>query len=111
MKNFVQQGDTMQLPAPYDVASGEGALIGSLFGVACAKYQNADPKAQWKTTGVFTLPKTSAQAWTPGAKVYWDATNKVVTTTATGNTLIGVVAAAAGNPSGFGDVRLNGVAA
>jgi predicted RecA/RadA family phage recombinase len=111
MRNFVSHGDTMNFPAPYDVASGEGALIGALFGVAVAAYKANDPKAQFKTTGVITLPKTSAQAWTAGQKIYWDATNKVVTSTATSNTLIGVAASAAANPSAAGDVRLNGVAA
>ncbi|WP_158873993.1 DUF2190 family protein [Antarcticirhabdus aurantiaca] len=110
MKNYVQNGDTVGLPAPYAVNSGEGALIGSLFGVALAKYANGDPKAQWRTVGVVSLPKTSAQAWTPGQKVYWDATNKVVTSTATGNTLIGAATAVAANPSATGEVRLNGVA-
>ena len=34
MKNFIQPGDTVTAVAPYDVASGGGALIGLLFGVA-----------------------------------------------------------------------------
>ncbi|MCF3935015.1 DUF2190 family protein [Acuticoccus sp. M5D2P5] len=111
MKNFIQNGDTVTMPAPYDVASGAGALVGSLFGVAVAGYASGDTKAQFKTTGVYTLPKTSAQAWTVGAKVYWDDDNKVATTTATDNTLIGVALAAAANPSATGVVRLNGAAA
>lgn len=59
--------------------------------------------------GVFDLPKTSAQAWTVGAKIYWDSANGLATTTASGNSLIGTALAAAANPSATGRVRLNGV--
>jgi predicted RecA/RadA family phage recombinase len=107
MKNKVQEGDILTLAAPYAVASGAGALIGAIFGVAQTTIANGATGA-FHTEGVFTLAKTSAQAWTVGARVYWDDTNKVVTTTASGNTLIGVAMAAAVNPSSTGVVRLNG---
>jgi predicted RecA/RadA family phage recombinase len=59
--------------------------------------------------GVFDLTKIGSQAWTAGAKVYWDNTNKRSTTVATDNTLIGVATEAVA--SGAGDtisrVRLN----
>ena len=32
--NFIQPGDTLTLTAPYTVASGAGAKVGSIFGVA-----------------------------------------------------------------------------
>jgi predicted RecA/RadA family phage recombinase len=107
MKNFVQPGETVTVVAPYDVASGAGCLVGSLFGVACVTAASG-ANVEVCTCGVFTLPKTSAQAWTVGAKVYWDDTNKVATTTATSNTLIGCALEAAANPSATGAVRLNG---
>ena len=34
MKNYVQPGNTITLTAPYAVASGDGLLVGSIFGVA-----------------------------------------------------------------------------
>ncbi|ABE64068.1 conserved hypothetical protein [Nitrobacter hamburgensis X14] len=105
-KNFIQPGDTITVPAPADVVSGAVVLVGKLFGVA-----NFDAKSgedvEISTKGVFTLPKTSAQAWTVGAAVYWDATNSEVTTTSTSNTLIGHAVAAAANPSATGTVRLS----
>jgi predicted RecA/RadA family phage recombinase len=107
MKNKVQEGDILTLAAPYAVASGAGALIGSIFGVAQTTLANGAVGA-FHTDGVFTLAKTSAQAWTVGAKIYWDDTAKVCTTTLTSNTLIGVAVAAAVNPSSTGVVRLNG---
>lgn len=107
MKNYVQDGDLVTVSAPYDVDAGDGALVGTLFGVASA---NAASGADvvLAVEGVFTLAKTSAQAWTVGAAIYWDDTNKVCTTTSTSNTLIGKALAAAANPSSTGVVRLNG---
>lgn len=105
--NYIQEGDTLVLAAPYDRLSGEGALIGSLFGVALATVASG-ANGTFTTQGVFQLPKTSAQAWTVGAKIYWDNTNKECTTTATSNTLIGCAVEAAANPSATGIVRLNG---
>lgn len=107
MKNYVYSGRTMTVAAPYDVASGGLVVVGGLFGVAAhAALTGQDVEIQ--IGGVYTdIPKTSAQAWTLGAKVYWDAANKLATTTAAGNTPIGIAAAGAGNPSGFGSVRLN----
>ncbi|CBS87035.1 DUF2190 family protein [Azospirillum lipoferum] len=109
MKNFVQPGKTVTVSAPYDVASGAGCLVGSLFGVATMDAVSG-ASVDICTEGVFTLAKTSAQAWTVGAKVYWDDTNKVATTTATSNTLIGCALEVAANPSATGTVRLNGTA-
>lgn len=107
MKNYVQDGVNITVAAPAAVTSGAGVLVGTLFGVAST---DAAESAQVVivTTGVFELPKTSAQAWTVGAALYWDNTNKVVTTASSGNTLIGKAVAAAANPSATGIVRLDG---
>jgi predicted RecA/RadA family phage recombinase len=107
MKNFVSPGDMITVTAAADVASGDGVLAGTLFGVAATDAASG-AAVEIKTHGVFTLPKTSAQAWTVGAAVYWDADDKVCTTTSTDNTLIGKAVAVADNPSGTGLVRLNG---
>ncbi|MGF7163263.1 putative RecA/RadA family phage recombinase [Rhodoligotrophos appendicifer] len=106
-KNFVQPGDTLTLTAPSGgVVSGVAYLIGSLLVVAQVSKAQGLPFAG-KPRGVWVLPKTSAQAWTEGVKVYWDNTNKVVTTTATDNTLVGFAVEAAANPSATGVVWLN----
>ena len=59
--------------------------------------------------GVFDITKVGSQAWTVGAKIYWDDTNKRCTTVATDNTLIGVAveAVASGASDTIGRVRLN----
>lgn len=107
MKNFIQRGEVVTLAAPYDVASGAGLLVGSVFGVATSGALSG-ATVEVALCGVYELAKTSAQAWTVGAKIYWDDTAKVCTTVNTSNTLIGVAVAAAANPSATGLVRLNG---
>jgi predicted RecA/RadA family phage recombinase len=103
--NHIQPGNTLTLAAPYDVVSGAGLLVGTIFGVAqYDALSGVDVEAD--TVGVWELPKTSAQAWTVGALIYWDNSAKVCTTTSTSNTLIGAAVAAAANPSATGKVWL-----
>lgn len=111
-KNFVQQGDRLTLLNPdtspsVDIKSGEGFLAGSIFGVAITDVA-AGEEGAFETTGVWELAKTSAQAWTVGAKIYWNNSARVATTSSSGNTLIGVAVEIAANPSATGKVRLNG---
>lgn len=108
MKNYIQPGDTLGFTAPAGgVVSGNGVLVGDMFGVAAVSAAVGET-FQLKTTGVFDLPKTSAQAWSEGQKLYWSSANSEVSTTATGNKLIGVATEVAVNPSSLGRVRLNG---
>lgn len=111
MKNFVQPGETVSVAAPYAVASGGGALVGSLFGVATATAANG-ADVELVTEGMFDLAKATGAgtAFTVGAKAYWDNTNKVVTPVSSGNTLIGVATLAASTSDTTGRVRLGIVA-
>ena len=108
MKNFVQPGNTITLIAPYAVASGDGLLVGSIFGVAAGTAALGEP-VETALTGVFDITKIGSQAWTVGAKIYWDDTNKRTTSVATSNTLIGVATEAVAGGAGdtIGRVRLN----
>ena len=110
MKNYIQEGDTLTLPAPYAVVSGAGFQVGSIFAVAVASAA-AGAQVEGQMEGVFTLPKTSAQAWTVGVKIYWDDVNKRCDTSSAGNVLIGAATAVAATPSATGTVRLNGTVA
>ena len=109
MRNFVQPGNTITLTAPYAVASGDGLLVGSIFGVAAGSAASGDP-VEAALVGVFDLKKTASQAWTVGDKVYWDNTAKEATKTTTSNTLIGVATEVVAGGAGdvVGRVRLNG---
>lgn len=100
-RNFVQPGGTITVIAPYAVASGGGVKVGSLIGVALADAALNAP-VETRREGVFDLAKATGEAWTQGAKVYWDDTNRRLTTTAGSNTLVGaaVQAQAAGDTIG-----------
>jgi predicted RecA/RadA family phage recombinase len=107
--NYVQPGDVLTLTAPYQRNTGQGALVGSIFGVALQTVANA-VAGEFATKGVWSLSKTSAQAWTVGQKIYWDNSNKRCDSDSTVGQLIGVATAVADNPSSTGYVRLNGAA-
>lgn len=94
MKNFIQPGDSLTLVAPYAVTSGQGVLVGAIFGVAA--YDAAlNAVIECQTEGVFDITKEPALAITAGARLFWDNTNRRITTTATGNFHVGIATQAA----------------
>lgn len=108
--NFIQNGDHLTVPAPANVDSGFGVVVGVIFGVATTDAL-AGADVVIARCGVYELPKTSAQAWTVGQAIYWDPTpGEATTATTAGNLFIGAAAAAASNPSSTGAVLLNGSA-
>ena len=110
MKIYVNDGNIVTLTAPRALASGDGALVGALFGVAQTDAEDGATVAL-VLTGVMTLTKVTSQSWTAGTtKVYWDDANHLCTSTASGNKLIGVAVSGAASGTTTGDVRLNGVA-
>lgn len=109
MKNYVQPGDSITITATAAATSGDGVLVGNLFGIASGDAAIGD-KLVLATTGVFTMSKVSTDVIAVGAVVYWDDGNGLVTTDDdTGNNeLIGLAVTTAGNPSGTVNVRLDG---
>ena len=109
MKNYIQPGNTVTLTAPYARDSGEGAKVGSIFGVATGTVANG-AEGEFNLVGVVELAKAASQAWTQGVAVYWDDTAKNVTTTVGSNLKIGVAVKAVAGGAGdvLGTVRLNG---
>jgi predicted RecA/RadA family phage recombinase len=110
MKNQIQHGDAINVPAPAGgIVSGNGYLFGNMFGIAAINGAQGDIVPLW-LVGCYTLNKNAAEAWNIGDEVYWDNTAKLVTTNgaAGGNTKIGIAIAGAANPSSSGNVRLNG---
>lgn len=105
--NYVQPGKNIDLTAPTGgVTSGVGVLIGRIFSVAL---QTVAAAAAFVGTrvGVWSLAKTSAQAWVVGEKIYWDNANKRADNLPTaGFRRIGVCVEAAANPSSTGKVLL-----
>lgn len=108
MKNNVQTGKVVTLTAPYDVASGAGALVGSLFGVAQTAVASA-ADGEFVLEGVFDLACLSTDVVTQGLKIYWDNTNKRCTITATSNSLIGAATEAKASGVATVRVRLNSI--
>lgn len=107
MRNFVQPGKVLTLAAPAGgVVAGVGYLIGHLFVVA-DETAAAAATFTGETEGVFSLAKTSAQAWAVGDRIYWDSVHNCGDTTASLGPCIGVAVAAAANPSSVGLVKLN----
>lgn len=107
MNNYVAEGNVLTFVAPSGgVVSGTPYMIEDTVLIATV---TADGGASFEgaVRGVFTVPKTSAQQWKVGEKVYWAAgTGKFDNTGASGDTLCGRVAAAAANPSDTGDILL-----
>ncbi|MDS9467345.1 DUF2190 family protein [Paracoccus sp. MBLB3053] len=106
-KNYLQAGEFVTVLAPAALASGDPVLVGAIFGVVQFDADSGD-EVELARRGIFDLPKTTGQAWTAGVKVYWDATNSLVTTTASGNTLIGAATAARVAGDTTGTVLLDG---
>ena len=107
MINFIQAGDSITLTAPYDVASGEGALVEAVFGVAYSDTLSGE-SGEFAVTKVYSLKKKTTDAPAQGGAAYWNDTAKEVTVTASGNTKIGAFILAAANGDTEATVRLNG---
>ena len=91
MKNYVQHGETLPLTAPSGgVVSGLPYLIGIIFGVALFTAAEG-AKFELRRRGVFRdLPKTTGEAWTEGAQLYWNAGTAKLTTTAGNNKKVAI---------------------
>jgi predicted RecA/RadA family phage recombinase len=83
-------GDVVDYTPASDVAAGEVVVQGELLGIALSPLQ-ANRPGSLLVWGLVEAPKASGSI-SAGAIVYWDATNKVVTTTSTGNKRAGLAA-------------------
>jgi predicted RecA/RadA family phage recombinase len=107
MKNYVMPGHTLTVTAPYALASGDGCLVGSIFGVACGAYANGFVDTELRVEGIYELTALGTDTATVGALAYWDNTNRRITTTASGNTKVGVFAVAKTSGPTIAVVRLS----
>lgn len=98
MKTFIQPGDVVTVVAPATTVSGQGVLVGDMFGVALTGAASG-VNVEIAVTGVVTLPK-AAGTINPGVRVFWDNTAGNVTTTATDNRCIGWHGGLAANSGG-----------
>jgi len=110
MKNFIQPGKVLTLLAPAALLSGAVVIVGSFVGIAATDAASGAP-VEVATEDVFDLPKTTSQAWTQGAPIYWDAGTSKATTVGTGGLpLIGVATEAALEAATVGRVKIGHLA-
>ncbi len=110
MQNFIQRGDTIAIPAPADLVSGAGVLVGSFFGAATTDALEG-ALVECQVEGIVALAK-AAGAWTAGMPVFWDDAEGLATADddTGGNARIGVAVAAAADAATTGHVKLLGQA-
>ena len=107
MADFYHVGDTVDYTPGTAVTAGDVVVQGELVGVATQDIA-ANEKGALRVKGVFSFAKGSgsSDALTAGAKVYWDDTSDVVTTTAGSNKYVGKVVEAAAASASTVYVRL-----
>jgi predicted RecA/RadA family phage recombinase len=99
-------GRRFTVVAPYAVVAGDGVLVQHSFGVAAATAAMGASVAI-RVTGTFQLPKVGTDVFVAGQRAYWDAAQKKITTTSSGNTLVGAAAEAKASGPIVVKVRLN----
>ncbi len=110
MKTFIQNGDVITVTAPTGgVASGDGVIVESLFGIAAFTAAEGEP-VEIATRGVYELPKEPTAVLAAGTQVAWDASAKQIDLPGTGLYPVGIATEAVGNGITTVRVRLDGVA-
>ena len=106
--NHVAPGNRHTTLSTGAVAAGVIVIIGSLIGVSTNATTGAGQDLVLDTSGsIWEFTKNGPDNATEGADAYWDAGNSRMTTTASGNTKVGVFAAAAGAGVTTCRVRVN----
>lgn len=107
MKNYLQPGDVVDLPAPVGgCVSGGAYLIGSMFVVAVNTAAAAEIAA-FRRRGAYTLDKATGETWAVGDAIYWDNTAKKCTKTTASNKAIGHAIAVQASADTSGKVVLS----
>lgn len=102
---FVQDGQQIDFTPATAVASGTVVVQGDLVGVTVRPLA-ASELGSLAVDGIFDFAKLPTEAYTVGTMLYWDDTNNVVTTVATGNKQIGKVVRAAATTDATVRVKL-----
>lgn len=105
MRNYVSEGEAIEVVAPYAVTSGQGVLVGALFGVATADAANG-ANVVISTSGIFDITALGTDTATVGTKLYWDNGNRRLTTTASTHICAGVATAAKANGDTTARIKL-----
>jgi len=103
---YVHEGDYIDYTPGSAIAAGDVVVQGDLVGVAKGDIA-AGKLGAIAMTGVFDFAKNTGVAYSVGTILYWDDTNNVVTTTASGNKQLGKVVRAAASADTTVRVRLS----
>ena len=103
---YVHGGCAVDYTPGAAVAAGDVVVQGDLVGVVKRPIA-ANELGAVEVAGVFDFAKNTGVAYSVGTILYWDDTNNVVTTTATGNKQIGKSVRAAASADTTVRVRLS----
>ena len=103
---YVHGGCAVDYTPGAAVATGDVVVQGDLVGVV-KRPLAANELGAVEVAGVFDFAKNTGVAFTVGTILYWDDTNNVVTSTATGNKQIGKVVRAAASADTTVRMRLS----
>jgi len=81
LATYIQRGESLDCIPSEDVAAGDVVIRKALVGIAKLDIEASKPGAL-AVTGVYDVAKGDA-AFEAGDKVYWNATDKIATATAT----------------------------
>jgi len=112
MENYSQPGEVLEFTAPSGgVTTGVPKQIGNVLVVPTVTAA-INIRFNALIRGVVRYTKAPSQAWTEGARVFWDAGNGRFTTVGAGNLLVGfaVEANTSGATDTIGTVYLNAIA-
>jgi predicted RecA/RadA family phage recombinase len=107
MKNFVANGESLQLTAPVGGVVGGSILAqGKIIGIVVASAAEGE-KFTLKICGAYdTVPKATGEAWTVGDMLYLKADGTALTKTSTSNTFAGYAYADALSADVIGSILL-----
>ncbi len=106
MRNYIQKGNTITCKAPINgVKSGDVVKVEDMIGVSITDANEGD--IVLNLAGAYELSKAQVEI-KQGQKVYWSESKKQITSTATGNNLLGIAMNNAAKETPSIIVRLNG---
>lgn len=108
MAEYSHRGEALDYTNTSDakIEAGEVIVFGDRIGIAGCDIE-IGATGSMHVIGVFEFPLAASTAVTAGAAVYWDATNSVITTTSTDNTIAGYAVKAAASGDATVLVKIN----
>jgi predicted RecA/RadA family phage recombinase len=106
MKNYIQEGETMNYTAGAAITAGQMVLVTGVVGIAVSDCASGAVGVM-ATMGVFEVAKEGTDAPAQGQIMYYNATNGTATVTASSNKVIGYAWAAAASGDSTVQVRLS----